>query len=811
MPRALSHVSLIALLAAMPLAGQALASSDPSACIPSSPADDDVVTCSGTGTGFTDDDLDGVTVTVAPGAQISGDGDRAFEVDDDLTLTNHGSITSAEDQAVKADKRATLTNNGTITSTAWYEEDDEMVGEDAVNVDDEALITNNGTITGTDEGVQVGDFSTVHNYGAITGTDRGVDTGARTTVINHEDGTITALDSDGLRIDGAEGVVTNYGEISGADEGIQTGADATIHNYGTITGEDHAIDTSGEDDGDPNATTIVNHEGALIEGIDGDGIHFEGTGGSITNRGTILAGDEGIQAEDEVTVRNYGLIDSADKGIAVEDDATVINEGTILSLTEGIEAEDNAVITNRGSIETLDDAINAGENATIFNYGDLLVTGPQDGIDIDSGAVTNYGSIVSEGGEDGIDFDASDVATSTITNHGLIEGKIGINVELGGDDPANTQSQVVVNHGTIIGHSGTALQLGAGDDTLDVYSMDIRGVVDLGEGTDTLIARSTVRSGAVRFVTDPEVIDLSEAPQATYANLTLAVADPEAFAGMDSVAAGQTLSLGKSVLLPLGEGAGSAGAFSFAEGTLGAPAWWVSGSAAVFDGDGSGRLTLGRDFDGVGLFLSYGRAATTVSDGHDLTSDAVLLGLTSAAALPGGATLAGMAYLGFGTLDLDSAATASGDGSADTRSFGLAGSVTTAPTAGGLAFTARAGIERQSIDAFRVSGLGGATFGDRDVTTGYVSAEARLTRALPDGTAITPFIGADVLFTDGEKVTMTLGDGTARFSTGADSSVAQLTLGVELAGADRPWALRIEGQYDENDKAGVLLTAGMRF
>lgn len=652
----LSRVSVLALLAMAPGAGMA---ADASACTPSSVTGGETVTCSGSGTGLLAGSADGVTVTVdATGAITAGAGDNAFSFDDDLTLTNTGTITAADDHAIDADKRATVTNTGTITS-----EDG-----DALHLGDDAVVLNTGTLDGEDEGIQVDD-------------------------------------------------------------------DATI-----------------------------------------------------TNSGTILSGDKGIQAGDG---------------------ATITNTGTISAGTEGIEAGDDAVIVNTGTITSDDDAINAGENAYITNSGDLLVTGDQDGIDIDSGTVINYGTIIAYGGEDGIDFDASEVETSTITNYGLIEGKIGINVELGTDDEANTMSQVVINYGTIIGHSGTALQLGAGDDTLELYSLDIQGTVDLGEGEDVLIVHSTVQTGTVTFVSDPETIDLSDAPAtALYGNNTLVVASAMPFAGGDALIGRAGLALGKSVLDAVPATPAAPAALAFAPGGADG-GWWATGSGAVFDGDSAARLTLGRDGESFGVFLSQGRAKAETSDDHHLTDTDTLLGLRLTRDLAGG-SLSAMAYLGFGTSEIASATSLTGDGSADTRSFGLAAAWTSAPRANGLSFTARAGAERKRTDAFTVSGLGGASFAERDVTTGYLSAEARLVRPLAAGT-LTPFLGVDVIFTDGEDVTMTLGSGAATFGTGGEDSFAQMTFGAEFTSATAPWTLRLEGQLDEDGNTGALLAAGLRF
>ncbi|MBR9762998.1 MAG: hypothetical protein GYB53_05590 [Rhodobacteraceae bacterium] len=784
MSKTTTRVSILAMLAVAPWLGAAQAKPALGACDPGAPEDGETILCTGTGPGITDEELDEVTITVAENAQISDTGDEAFLFKDDVTLTNYGAIRSDSDHAIKGDDDASITNEGTITST----------DKDAINLDKDAYVDNSGTIEGKDEGLQLGEDAEVINSGTITGGDNAITASEGLELTNQADGEITGKNDEG------DGIAVSYSDEE-EDPVFDELPTSTVKNHGKITGGDRGVDIFGNG-------TVLNYEGATITGQNGDGVRIEAGMIEITNWGVIDGDDEAIQVGDDAVVTNHGTLWSGDKGIQAKGGATITNTGTINAGTEGIETGDDAYIENSGTINASDDAINAGENAEILNTGDLLVDGDQDGIDLDSGTVTNHGRIISYGSEDGIDFDASEVELSTITNYGLIEGEIGINVELGDHDPANTMSQYVVNHGTITGRGGLALQLGAGDDTLELYSLDINGEVDLGEGEDSLIVHSTVRDGVVTFVSDPEDIDLSDAPNAVYDDLTLAVASTGSFAGLDSVMTGQVASFGKSVLGVSGSAAPE-GVLSFMSAPAGS--FWAVGSAGVFDGQGNGRLTLGRDFGSYGLFLSWGTVHTDVTTDHEMDHRSALVGLRSGTVLAGGTQVDAMAYLGFGRLEMSSPATASGDGSTDTRSFGLAASMATAPSEAGLSLVARAGIERQQIDGYTSSGLGGASFGDRSVTAGYLSAELQLHRALSGGNSVTPFVGVDVLFTDGEDVTMTLGTDSTRFSTGGDDVYGLLTLGAELGSLGSPWSMRIEAQVDENGDTGAQVTAGMRF
>ncbi|SNY52687.1 hypothetical protein SAMN06297129_2378 [Pseudooceanicola antarcticus] len=783
MLRPTTQISLIALLAVAPLG--AAADLPTSACTPSFPVDSDVVTCTGTGEGFIAEDADNLVVTVETGAVISEVEKEAIYADDGLDLTNNGTVTSSEDDAIYAGDGSKVTNNGTITST-FYEDGD---GYDAVDLGDDAVVINRGTISAEDNGVEVNNDGDITNSGSITGRDSGVRGQDGTKIVNEEGGVITGTFKDAIHIngddDGDDADITNYGEIYGGDDGIYIDDDGIVRNYGTIQALEDAIDAW-------------------------DDLQ-------VINEGTLDAGDNGIEAEDgaEITNAETGEIYGEENGMDLEDGAVVRNFGKIQGRAEiGIEAGDDAEITNWGSILGDGDAINVDDNATIVNMAaGTIISDEEDAIDLDSGSVLNYGLIQSSNGEAAIDFDESDVLVSTITNHGIITGMVAINVALGDDEKSqaveNAMTQVVINHGTITGTGDYAMQLGAGADTLDIYSMDINGLVDLGDDEDTLIVRETVQNGVVYFASDPEILNMDEAPDtAVYDDLKLVVASRESFANADAFTSGQMMQLGKSALVPMPE---STGGLAFADAGMGHGSWWATGSAGVFDGDASGRVSIGHDFDKAGVFVSYGRLSAASSADHDVISGTTVLGLHGGHGSDSGAEMVGIAYMGFGDMEVRSPASASGDGTAETRVFGLAGSISTAPTASGVSLVARAGLERLQIGAMTMSGLGGATFGARDVTTGFLSLEARLEHGLSGGMILTPFVGVDVLHTNGEDVSMTLGSGSTTFATGAGGTKAQMSIGTELSQVGQPWHLRLEGQYDDTGAAGASVTAGLRF
>ncbi|TDL85150.1 VPLPA-CTERM sorting domain-containing protein [Meridianimarinicoccus aquatilis] len=271
--------------------------------------------------------------------------------------------------------------------------------------------------------------------------------------------------------------------------------------------------------------TVVENNGTLT--ADGDGVDSgdNGSGLTVTNNGTINANARGVNADDEddVTVINTGLINApSNDGIRLGNgaNATFLNSGTLISGDEGMEAGDNATVTNDigASITAVEDAIQIGEAASITNSGTIQSTGTDgDGVDMDSGTVVNTatGSISTAASSSaGIDFDASSVLVSTIINSGTIAGGIGIQVELGGADPANVQTQIVRTDGVIIGSGGIAMDLGASDDQVAIFDdltfqstadynlgsgapVQIVGKTNLGTGEDTLAFLNTADGGMI--------------------------------------------------------------------------------------------------------------------------------------------------------------------------------------------------------------------------------------------------------------------------------------------------------------------------
>lgn len=656
-----------------------------------------------------------------------------------------------------------------------------------------------------------------------------------------------------VQLEGSDQSITNQGLIeSGDDDAIRgKGVNLTVDNYGTIRGGDRGIRLQDDADG----FTLINRESGRIFAV---------------NQAVRLDnGDELVNA----TITNYGLIESLD-GRAIQSrgpGSKVFNYGTLRGGEEVIEAREDFYLENHGTIAihglewdavtrtwTKDDAIATADqdgvqfaSGEVHNYG--LIMSTDDGIDFDEGLVHNYatGAIISAGpnndpSKGGIDVDplfeptvgAARVAGPlTIINEGYIEGGRAI-----ATDDASTAQITIENSGTLLGRSGTAIGLapgqgnsrltqriggvilgnvlfgsgndvlemrggqingdismGAGDDVLEYYAGRISGLVDMGTGTNTLRVFAT-QVGTLTFAAAPEVVDMSNAPDyALFAGLTLAVAEPRAFAAMDEVAARLNYGLAGAVLRPaLGSG------------------WWVSGNGRVAEDDRSnGILAGGRDFGNIGLYVVHSRGQDDAL--HKVDQQGTAIGLRSGWTASDNMRISGTLFAGIGEASIDSPTWATGSGEADGHFVGLSARIDHARPASadamGSLLSAQLGVTRYSHDAFTVSGLGGAKFASRDVTTAFLSAEAALPVKLNNGMELRPFIGAHTLFTDADQVTMSLPGGSTTFATDGDKSVSGLNFGTELHLPRNvaPWRLRLEAQLEDDGTKALALGAFIAF
>lgn len=398
-----------------------------------------------------------------------------------------------------------------------------------------ASVVNTGTITGTgDLGGSGGDgygvgfgsdmsTATLDNSGTIASEfGVGVSHGslADLTINNAEGGVITGATSGIYGAAGGTLALNNAGTIRGEgtydgfdavpDAGVTIGtADSSVVNSGTISGAGGGIttvylfdETLGELVFLAAGTTVENS--GTIAGESNDGVRLIG-GGSVVNSGTISGSGspgadgvsmfrfEGQAAADysaSVTNASEGSITGDRLGIILSGGGSIANAGTIEGTLGGViiqsqfDGEDaglTGTLTNSGTIASESGAgaqFNAGlASVVVDNSG--TITGATLGLGHGTAGtltLTNSGTIA--GGTIGVESNADGAVT--LVNTGTISG------ETGAAFTSVTQTSLD-NAGILAGGNGVAVALGGFDDTVTLRTgSDITGVVDAGEGVDSL-------------------------------------------------------------------------------------------------------------------------------------------------------------------------------------------------------------------------------------------------------------------------------------------------------------------------------------
>jgi len=321
--------------------------------------------------------------------------------------------------------------------------------------------------------------------------------GSDAVVLNEETGSILTegFQSDGIRVEGQNAVVTNYNSIT--TRGDFTGDDPT-----TVTRGSRGISVEGD------GARVINAETGNINvtGLYSRGIQVVGTNIEVQNSHNISANgpiSSGISVQgDLVNVINNsgGTITIAGengtaKGIYLADtvNGVIDNQGTIEGNGSGIVVEGDIVdVANSGTISMLGGATNKGIKVTgyqndIVNTGTIETTGnnsvavsllPEDGSWIlPVGSVNNEGDIVTEGENahgiavQGIEASVRNLRTGTI----ITTQKSAHGIDVYGDQ------HLVINLGTITtgGDSAHGINL----QTVGVPSGPLIGVAVVNEGT----------------------------------------------------------------------------------------------------------------------------------------------------------------------------------------------------------------------------------------------------------------------------------------------------------------------------------------
>lgn len=416
-----------------------------------------------------------LVINNAAGATISAVGDDAIKAGKagaKVTITNEGTIWQkgmgvdagqALDLADVAAMGSTLVNGSATNSAALIRAD----GADAINPASNMAITNYGTIisngmvntkcreavagngacdspkaTSPADAIDVDKNTgvTVENYGIISGSRHGITADNEVQVTNYAGGQIIGRNGSGVGSDGTA-TVTNYGLISGRYAGAGNVYDHTLG--GTLTGVSPSINDGDGDGVDIDGVgTIINYG------------RIEGTGGGGSDAdGNPNAGDGIAMGGGTITNHAGASIWGKSNGILIDDGAN----GTATASGRGTSsaAPAAAVITNDGSI-TGDQGVAIG---LVGNFDDKIINGV-------TGVITGGANTV-----------RVDQLRSTTPGAAIQMG--------GGNDELD-------NHGRIEGKNGMAIDMGDGDDTLRLFAGSIIiGTVDGGSGTNLLETNGT--------------------------------------------------------------------------------------------------------------------------------------------------------------------------------------------------------------------------------------------------------------------------------------------------------------------------------
>lgn len=472
---------------------------------------------------------------------------------------------------------------------------------------------------------------TLNNSGTIanTGTGRAVDNNSNNVaIVITNDGTITAISSDALRLNKANSslVLNNNGTISVTGTGTSggqaldlRGADGTgtkVINNGSATNKNAVISSSNDDALRPGSNTTINNYGTIIS----TGVVNTKCPDYLTApcSGAASAMDA-IDSKLAVTVNNWGTISGPRHGVTSDAGVTVINYagGQIIGRNgSGVGSDGVGSVVNYGLIS----GRYAGAGKVYEHLGgstgySTASNGDGDGVDIDGMAtISNYGRIegLGAGGVDSSGYpngaDGIAAGGGTITNYagGEIFGQSkGILI----DDGANG-SAVSSGRGTATAVGGAAAISNAGS----IIGADSTAIGLVGDFADSL---SNLAGGVIRGGTQSVRVDQLSS--------TTAAAAVQMGAGNDTVVnAGSIVGLNG---LALDMGTGDDGLTVYSGGTFGGLVDGGAGNDSVtLSGSAGGSFGNSQNFET--LNVSSGKWTVTSSDfssGGNVASGASLI------------------------------------------------------------------------------------------------------------------------------------------------------------------------------------------
>jgi hypothetical protein len=396
------------------------------------------------------------TVTNSGSISASGTGSAGIDLADGGSVTNNstGSISGNSFGVFMTGAAGTVTNTGSIASANYG----------GVELVKGGSVTNSAgaSIKGGSAGVYIGTGAsgTVTNSGSInaaSASGAGVALGGGGNITNNSGGSISG-GAFGVFTTGTLGTLSNSGSISGAHGvGLEAGGSVTNTASGTISGQSAGVFVTG------GAATLSN--AGNISATAGSGADIEG-GGSITNLagatisgstfGVFLTGGSG-------TVTNTGSISGATDAIDLAGGGSITNNsGGSISGSHGISLAAGGSVTNAASASILgqvDGVFAQGGAATLSNAGSISATAGT-GADIEGGgSVTNLAGATISGSTFGIFLTGG---SGTVTNAGTISG-----ATYAIDFAGSATNRLVVDPGAVFVGAVTG---GSGTSTLELAS-----------------------------------------------------------------------------------------------------------------------------------------------------------------------------------------------------------------------------------------------------------------------------------------------------------------------------------------------------
>ncbi len=381
-------------------------------------------------------------------------------------LENSGKIKGASGNGISVTGRlTTLINKGTGEISG---------GAEAISAASIGRLENSGKIKGGAEGnginVATGAIDNLENSGEISGGagEAGVDVNIITTkLFNKKGGTISGGFA-GLIVRNRIGELENNGVISGRDSGgvgifmstpdLLPGSNTridTLTNRGAITGGDNGIQTT--------SIGILTNSGRIAGGnstardANNSGLYVFNGITTLTNTGTgdISGGQRGVSAASIGRLDNSGKIRGANEvGINTTGNITTLinrSAGDISGGQRGVSAASIASLTNSGRIRG---AANAGvrltgTDATVTVTNSGTIQGGTYGLNYGNNAITRLQNTTKTSAIRGGRNEALSAASlTTLNNEGTIASTSAAAITLTG---RTTQAATVTNSGTIKG------------------------------------------------------------------------------------------------------------------------------------------------------------------------------------------------------------------------------------------------------------------------------------------------------------------------------------------------------------------------